>query len=188
MMERALIYQKAFERLEEEDNLNVIVVVREDEVGVDNANDIGLEVDGPSDIMESGIGQGKGRGKQAILSTPSSYDWDVVELGMNKKYDKYWGNFGKINPLLLYANVFHSRYKFVYVRWSLDKFNDKGEVESKVVEMKDGMKMHFNWYEKRSIDEGQAPNVIESSRNKDEKGKRGVKSMAELVLLWQISS
>ncbi|KAH7839453.1 hypothetical protein Vadar_004362 [Vaccinium darrowii] len=63
---------------------------------------------------------------------------------------------------------------FVYVRWSLGKYNDKQDVESKVVEMKDGMKRLFNWYEKRSIDEGKAPNVIESSRNNDKKGKRGM--------------
>ncbi|KAH7844470.1 hypothetical protein Vadar_028380 [Vaccinium darrowii] len=74
MLERALIYQKDFERLEEEDNLNVVVDVREDELGVDNANDIGLEVDRPIDIMESGIGQGKGRGKQPIIGTPSIDD------------------------------------------------------------------------------------------------------------------
>ncbi|KAH7834926.1 hypothetical protein Vadar_020997 [Vaccinium darrowii] len=106
----------AFERLEEEDNLNVVLGVREDELGVDNANDLELEVDGSSDIMESGKSQGKGRAKQPIV----------------------------------------------------------GEVENKVVQMKDGMKKLFNWYEKRSIDEGQAPNAIESSRNKDKMGKRSM--------------
>ncbi|KAH7846214.1 hypothetical protein Vadar_011280 [Vaccinium darrowii] len=52
------------------------------------------------------------------------------------------------------------------------KYNEKREVESKIVEIKDGMKRLYNWYEKRSMEDGQAPNVIESSRNKDKKGKR----------------
>ncbi|KAH7848563.1 hypothetical protein Vadar_004511 [Vaccinium darrowii] len=227
MLERALIYQKAFERLEEEDNLNVVVGIREDEIGVDNENEHVLEgeVHGSSDIMERGIGQGKGRGKRPTLGTPTSDDWNIVEMyveilrllyvvtekfsvslcvtcntffkevmtikiaigkleasedvnlvllarGMNKKYDKYWGHFSKINPLLLYANVLDPHYKFEYVSWSLGKYNEKREVESKIVETKDGMKRLYNWYEKRSMEDGQAPNVIESSRNKDKRGKR----------------
>ncbi|KAH7857966.1 hypothetical protein Vadar_018412 [Vaccinium darrowii] len=112
----------AFERLEEEDNLNVVVGVRKDEIGVNNENEHVLEgeVDGPSDIMERGIGQGKGRGKRPILG----------------------------------------------------KYYEKREVASKIVEIKDGMKRLYNWYEKRRMEDGQAPNVIESSRNKDKRGKR----------------
>jgi len=111
--------------------------------------------------------------KIAIGKLEASDDYNLVLLarGMNKKYDKYWGQVAKINPLLLYANVLDPRYKFEYVRWSLGKYHEKREVESKIVEIKDGMKRLYNWYEKRSMEDGQAPNVIESSRNKVKKGK-----------------
>ncbi|KAH7841767.1 hypothetical protein Vadar_034105 [Vaccinium darrowii] len=45
--------------------------------------------------------------KKAIATLQKSDDPKLLMLAndMNKKYDKYWGTFGKINQLLLYANV-----------------------------------------------------------------------------------
>ncbi|KAH7854385.1 hypothetical protein Vadar_013218 [Vaccinium darrowii] len=168
MLERALIYQKAFERLEEEDGILLNVGVREDEVDVAHEVENGDEFDGEEErkmwereimIPEIEKERGKGRGKRrgsVSYGTPNSDDWKVVELyvevlrvffvvterfsgslyvtsntffkevmtikkaiatleksedlklvmlakGMNKKYDKYWGTFDKINQLLLYA-------------------------------------------------------------------------------------
>ncbi|KAI8535925.1 hypothetical protein RHMOL_Rhmol10G0213500 [Rhododendron molle] len=214
----------AFERLEDEDNLSLNVGVREDEIGVESVdNKLEGEVHGGLiDIMnfekQHERGQGKGRGKHVTHGTPSSDDWNVVEMyievlkvfyiltekflgslyvtcntffkeimtmktafvklensdnpklkvlasGMNKKYDKYWGKFDKINSLLLYANVLDPRYKFVYVRWSLNKHYEKSVVEKKVIEIQEGMLKLFNWYEKKSVEHGKTQNVGESSKS-----------------------
>ncbi|KAH7833939.1 hypothetical protein Vadar_011269 [Vaccinium darrowii] len=79
--------------------------------------------------------------KKAIATLEKSDDLKLVMLakGMNKKYDKYWGTFDKINQLLLYANVLDSRWKFVFVRWCLSKHYDKKVVDHKILEMKEGM-------------------------------------------------
>ncbi|KAF7150482.1 hypothetical protein RHSIM_Rhsim02G0174100 [Rhododendron simsii] len=86
MLERALMFQKAFERLEDEDNISLIVGVREEEIGVKSVdNELEGEVHGGlSDIMnfekQHERGQGKGRGKHVAHGTPSSDDWNVVEM------------------------------------------------------------------------------------------------------------
>ncbi|KAI8555181.1 hypothetical protein RHMOL_Rhmol05G0155100 [Rhododendron molle] len=196
----------------------------EDKIGVESVdNELEGEVHGGlSDIMnfekQHERGQGKGRGKNVTQGTPSSDDWNVVEMyvevlkvfyiqtekfsgslyvtcntffkeimtiktaiaklensdnpklkvlasGMNKKYDKYWGKFDKINSLLLYANVPDPRYKFVYVRWSMNKHYEKSVLENKVIEIKEGMLKLFNWYEKNSVEHGKTQNVGEFSRS-----------------------
>ncbi|KAH7861472.1 hypothetical protein Vadar_026665 [Vaccinium darrowii] len=80
--------------------------------------------------------------KNAIGKMELSDDPKLLMLakGMHLKFDKCWGKFEKINQFLLYANVLDSRYKFEYVRWSLRKYLTEREVESKVVEIKEGMK------------------------------------------------
>ena len=40
---------------------------------------------------------------------------------IKKKFNKYWGKFENINPLLFIANVLDPRYKIFYMKWS---FND----------------------------------------------------------------
>ncbi|KAI8542728.1 hypothetical protein RHMOL_Rhmol08G0161800 [Rhododendron molle] len=224
MLERALMFQKAFERLEDEDNLSLNVGVREDEIGVESVdNELEGEVHGGLiDLMnfekQHERGQGKGRGKHVTRGTPSGDDWNVVEMyvevlkvfyiltekfsgslyvtcntffkeimaiktaivklensdnpklkalasGMIKKYDKYWGKFDKINSLLLYANVLDPRYKFVYVRWSLNKHYEQSVVENKVIEIQEGMLKLFNWYEKKSVEHGKTQNVGEFFRS-----------------------
>ncbi|KAF7137434.1 hypothetical protein RHSIM_Rhsim07G0172000 [Rhododendron simsii] len=105
--------------------------------------------------------------KTAIAKLESSDNpkLKVLASGMNKKYDKYWGKFDKINSLLLYANVLDPHYKFVYVRWSLNKHYEKNVVEKKVIEIKEGMQKLFNWYEKKSVEHGKTQNVGEFSRS-----------------------
>ncbi|KAH7833190.1 hypothetical protein Vadar_003907 [Vaccinium darrowii] len=115
--------------------------------------------------------------KNAIAKMELSDDPKLLLLakGMHLKFDKYWGKFDKINQMLLYANVLDPHYKFEYVRWSLRKYLTEREVESKVVEIKEGMKKVYNWYEKRTLEheEAEASNV-ETSKNKEKNGKRSL--------------
>lgn len=74
----------------------------------------------------------------AKLENSDDHKLKVLASGMNKKYDKYWGKFEKINSLLLYVNVLDPCYKFVYVRRSLNKHNEKSVDEKKVIEMEEG--------------------------------------------------
>ncbi|KAE9597577.1 putative hAT-like transposase, RNase-H [Lupinus albus] len=43
-----------------------------------------------------------------------------MALSMIAKYDKYWGNVEKINPLLFVGNVLDSRFKLDYITWSIE--------------------------------------------------------------------
>ncbi|KAG5539807.1 hypothetical protein RHGRI_020130 [Rhododendron griersonianum] len=137
MLERALMFQKAFERLEDEDNLSLNVGVREDEIGVESIyNELEGEVHGGlSDIMnlekQHEKGQGKGRGKHVTHGTPSSDDWNVVEM---------------------YVEVL----KVFYIL--TEKFSGS-------LYIKEGMLKLFNWYEKKSIEHGKTQNVGESFRS-----------------------
>lgn len=113
--------------------------------------------------------------RNAITSLENSADYRLVKMAeyMKKKYDKYWGGHGKIkiNNFLLYAHVLDPRYKLVYMRWSLNKHFDKAIVETKIVELKDGMMKLYNWYEKRSIELGEIPNVSDFYTNKEKNTK-----------------
>ncbi|KAI8547962.1 hypothetical protein RHMOL_Rhmol07G0235900 [Rhododendron molle] len=80
MLERAVIYQKAFERLEKEDSLNVVIGVREDVIGVvDNDNAIENVLEGEI-IGRSERGREKGSRRGKELGTPTSEDWNVVQM------------------------------------------------------------------------------------------------------------
>lgn len=105
--------------------------------------------------------------KTAIDTLENSDDYKLEKMAehLNKKYDKYWSDFDTINIFLLYSNVLDPRYKFNYIRWSLNKYYDKAEVATKMLKVKNGMTKLFNWYEKRSIDLGKTQNVYESYRN-----------------------
>ncbi|KAH7858354.1 hypothetical protein Vadar_022805 [Vaccinium darrowii] len=110
--------------------------------------------------------------KKAIVTLEKSDDLKLVMLakGMNKKYEKYWATFDKINQLLLYANVLDPHWKFVFVRWCLSKHCDKMVVDHKILEMKEGMTRLYNWYEMRSIQYAEEHNVGES-RNMEKNAK-----------------
>ncbi|KAF7121112.1 hypothetical protein RHSIM_Rhsim13G0111700 [Rhododendron simsii] len=137
MLERAWMFQKAFERLEDDDNLSLIVGVREDEIGVESVdNELEGEVHGGlSDIMnlekQHERGQGKGRGKHVTHGTPSSDNWNVVKMYVEVLKVFY----------ILVEKLFGF---FVY---------------------KEGMQKLFNWYEKKSVEHGKTQNVGESFRS-----------------------
>ncbi|XP_071729102.1 zinc finger BED domain-containing protein RICESLEEPER 2-like [Rutidosis leptorrhynchoides] len=51
---------------------------------------------------------------------------------MKLKFDKYWGELGKVNPLLFVAVVLDPRYKKQYVDWSFDEIYGINDVSNKM--------------------------------------------------------
>ncbi|KAF7150585.1 hypothetical protein RHSIM_Rhsim02G0186500 [Rhododendron simsii] len=133
MLERALTYQKAFDRLCDDPSFKLNV--REEEI--DEAFD---DVDGfeGMDIVK-------------LCETDDSELHDMA-LGMREKFDKYWGDFDKINQMLMFAVVLDLRCKIGFFEYCFR--NTLGYDKTVVGELTDnitnGITRLFEWYVKNN--------------------------------------
>ncbi|KAH7853358.1 hypothetical protein Vadar_001507 [Vaccinium darrowii] len=151
----------------------------------DNAIENVLEGDIVDGGSERGRDKGKGRGRE--LGTPTSEDWNVVQMYVEILRTFYIVTERLSSSLYVTCNTFYKEVTTIKNAIAKLELSDdpkllllaKGmhlkfdkEVESKVVEMKEGMKKIYNWYEKRTLEheEAEASNV-EISKNKEKNGK-----------------
>nr|XP_048318003.1 zinc finger BED domain-containing protein RICESLEEPER 2-like [Ziziphus jujuba var. spinosa] len=77
----------------------------------------------------------------------------VIARKMREKYNKCWGSAGNVNKLLLIAAVLDPRYKLDYVSFSYGMLYDNDE--SRVTEMTNGLKKTlmrlYNWYNEKEM-------------------------------------
>ena len=155
MLESALKFQKAFERLEEEDG-NYVSYFLEDESGkrkmgpprfddwetsrvfvkfLKKFYDATLKFSASLSVTSNlyfhevfSI-----QSELTELSTNTDPFLGTMATSMKRKYDKYWGSIESINKLLLISIVLDPRYKLDYVIFCLGHLygNDKGEEMTK---------------------------------------------------------
>jgi len=67
---------------------------------------------------------------------------------MRLKYHKYWGNVDNINHLLYFVVIFDPRYKFEYVIWNFQEMykHDSNKVVELTNCVKDSLKKMYDWY------------------------------------------
>ncbi|KAF7121224.1 hypothetical protein RHSIM_Rhsim13G0128000 [Rhododendron simsii] len=202
MLERALTYQKAFDRLCDDPSFKLNV--REEEI--DEAFDDVDGFEGMGRIIEIEKRKKKrGRGRKENVGPPTSSDWEKIKLyvkflrvfylatlkfsgslyvtcnvffdemvliqqdivklcetddselhdmalGMREKFDKYWGDFDKINQMLMFAVVLDPRCKIGFFEYCFR--NTLGYDKMVVGELTDnitnGITRLFEWYVKNN--------------------------------------
>ncbi|KAG5553647.1 hypothetical protein RHGRI_011517 [Rhododendron griersonianum] len=70
---------------------------------------------------------------------------------MQAKFDKYWGKVEKINMLLMIAIVLDPRYKFRYVKFCLSEFYESTIVEGFITKVKAELKRMYDEYQKFNV-------------------------------------
>ncbi|KAF7139229.1 hypothetical protein RHSIM_Rhsim07G0226600 [Rhododendron simsii] len=198
MLERALTYQKAFDRLCDDPSFKLNV--REEEIDEEFDDVDGFE--GMSRIIEiEKRRKRRGRGRKEIVGPPTSSDWEKIKLyakflrvfylatlkfsgslyvtcnaffdemvliqqyivklcetdesdlhdlafGMREKFDKYWGDFDKINQMLMFAVVLDPRCKIGFFEYCFR--NTLGYDKAKVGKLTDKLTHDitrlFGWY------------------------------------------
>ncbi|XP_058226607.1 zinc finger BED domain-containing protein RICESLEEPER 2-like [Rhododendron vialii] len=218
MLERALTYQKAFDRLCDDPSFKLNV--REEEI--DEAFDDVDGFEGMGRIIEIEKRKKKrGRGRKENVGAPTSSDWgkiklyvkflrvfylatlkfsgslyvtcnvffdemvliqqDIVKLcetddselrdmalGMREKFDKYWGDFDKINQMLMFAVVLDPRCKIGFFEYCFR--NTLGYDKTVVGELTDnitnGITRLFEWYVKNNANSNVRSQEVGGSSDK----------------------
>ncbi|KAF7127947.1 hypothetical protein RHSIM_Rhsim11G0015000 [Rhododendron simsii] len=151
MLERALTYQKAFDRLCDDPSFKLNV--REEEMDEDFDDVDSFE--GINRIIEIEKRKKKRRGGEGhIMKLCDNEDSDLYDLAMSMrtKFDKYWGDFNKINQMMMFAVVLDPRCKVAFFEYCLQ--NTLGYDKAIVGEFMDKLKSEitrlFGWYVKHN--------------------------------------
>ncbi|XP_060673076.1 zinc finger BED domain-containing protein RICESLEEPER 1-like [Ziziphus jujuba] len=93
----------------------------------------------------------------------------VMARKMREKYNKYWGSMGNVNKLLLIAAVLDPRYKLDYVSFSYGMLydNDESRVPKSTNGLKKTLMRLYNWYNEKEMGSNgsyQSSTGVESSR------------------------
>ncbi|KAF7152365.1 hypothetical protein RHSIM_Rhsim01G0167900 [Rhododendron simsii] len=203
MLERALSYQKAFDRLCDDPSFKLNVREEEMDEDFDDVNSF----EGINRVIEIEKRKKKrgGKGRKEYVGPPSSSDWEKIKLyvkflrvfyvatlkfsgslyvtcnvffdemvliqqdimklcdnedsdlydlamSMRTKFDKYWGDFNKINQMMMFAVVLDPRCKVAFFEYCLQ--NTLGYDKAIVGEFMDKLKSEitrlFGWYVKHN--------------------------------------
>ena len=150
MLETVILYQKAFDRLEDKDS-NFLKDLGSDmpnEIDWTNARiltkflktfyDITCKLSGSSYITFAVCFPEIMRILKYIQTCENSADVTVAEMGreMRKKFDKYWGSLDTTNRFLFVAVVLDPRYKIKYLKVKYTTHYGHNFVEPKWFTMK----------------------------------------------------
>lgn len=169
MLETALKFEKAFDRLEEED-AQYLHYFRED--------DNGRKRGGPPSNLDWESGSVFVKFLKNLFNVTLTFsaslqvstcaylheicnlvieldEWRLSEKNllsemasnMKKKYDKYWGRMENVNQLLLFATILDPRYKMDYVEYCLNDLYMDGEVVCNMMKsLKANLMEIYEWY------------------------------------------
>ncbi|KAF1881647.1 hypothetical protein Lal_00039865 [Lupinus albus] len=107
----------------------------------------------------------------SIQATLTSWSYNQSEpfgsmaLSMITKYDKYWGNVEKINPLLFVGNVLDPRFKLEYVTWSIEDTCTEDLAANMLNLVKDTLEDLYKFYAQRISENIEMVDGGESSNN-----------------------
>ncbi|KAF7126546.1 hypothetical protein RHSIM_Rhsim11G0012000 [Rhododendron simsii] len=160
MLQRTLTYQKAFDRLCDDPNFKLNV--REEEMDEDFDDVDGFEVFYTATLKFSGslyvtcnvFFDEMVLIQQDIMKLCENEDSNLYDLAksMRKKFDKYWGDFNKINQMMMFAVVLDPRCKVAFFEYCLQ--NTLGYDKAIVGEFMDRLRSEithlFEWYVKHT--------------------------------------
>ena len=114
----------------------------------------------------------------------------TMACSMSVKYDKYWGNVEKFNPLLFVAVVLDPRYKLDYITWSLEDMYDKELASNMSTLVKDTLDSLYKFYSKGVPDYKEGEDGGDSSKgvvlDENLKGSFCLKGVSEnRVNMWK---
>ncbi|KAH9698266.1 BED-type domain-containing protein [Citrus sinensis] len=163
MLESALKFQKAFERMEDDDR-HYVLYFKEDggppnSDDWENANvfvlffksfyDITLKFSGSMYVTSNLYFHEMCSIHSDLTSLIESGDDLVLSkmaIGMKNKYDKYWGSIDRLNNLLLISVILDPRYKLKYVRFCFEDIFVIDEVGKKSEEVKNLLIRLYEYY------------------------------------------
>ena len=167
MLEAAEKFQKAFERLEDEDT-DYLLYFREDDRRegppiIDDWNnarafikflkifyDVTLALSGSLYVTANTafihLSLVQSEINDWIKDENSNSVLHLMAMDMKKKYDKYWGKIENMNPLIFIANALDPRYKLAYIKWSFGDIYGESVAETIVKRVKDEMAKLYEWY------------------------------------------
>ncbi len=163
MLETAVKFQKAFERLEEIDSKYVVELLGKN--GIPNENDwekakvlvkflqafydFTLRISGSLYVTSNNFVLEICSILCLLNEWTKSDDQNLklMAMKMKEKFDKYWGNVDKMNMLLFVAMVLDPRYKLKYMKAMFSQVYVKDEAEKLVAKVKDTLNLLVNFYD-----------------------------------------
>ncbi|KAF7147637.1 hypothetical protein RHSIM_Rhsim03G0092000 [Rhododendron simsii] len=157
MLERALTYQKAFDRLFDDPSFKLNVREEEMDEDFDSFEGINRVIEIEKRKKKRG-GGGEGRkeyvGPLNIMKLSENEDSDLYDLtmSMRTKFDKYWDDFDKINQMMMFAVVLDPQCKVAFFEYCLQYIlgYDKAIVGQFTDKLKSEITRLFGWYVKHN--------------------------------------
>ncbi|KAI4346227.1 hypothetical protein L6164_013296 [Bauhinia variegata] len=163
MLEAALRFQAAFEKLEDDDKS---YVEHFGELGPPSASDWlnakvflkFLKIFYDATMILSGTLHitANSAFHQLALILIELNTWCVADdsllrgmaMEMKKKYDKYWGNVQNINPIIYFGVIFDPRYKIKFIEWTFEKMysDDVLTRHDMYIRIKNMLSKLYSWY------------------------------------------
>ncbi|KAI4357178.1 hypothetical protein L6164_001144 [Bauhinia variegata] len=71
-----------------------------------------------------------------------------MTMEMKEKYDKYWGNVQNINPIIYFGVIFDPRYKIKFIEWAFEKMysDDVLTRHDMYIRIKNMLSKLYSWY------------------------------------------
>ncbi|CAN0876613.1 Putative AC transposase [Linum grandiflorum] len=105
---------------------------------------------------------------QLSSSTTSTVNIEMAKR-MKTKHDKYWGNVNNINPLLFVALILDPRFKVNYMVFVLELVYEAGTIKELVAKVSQIMHDLFDYYsEMNGVDSGRCTRSEETQERKEE--------------------
>ncbi|KAF7136576.1 hypothetical protein RHSIM_Rhsim08G0156300 [Rhododendron simsii] len=168
MLERALTYQKAFDRLCDDPSFKLNVREEEIDEAFDDVD--GFEGMGSLYVTCNVFFDEMVLIQQDIVKLCETDDSELhdMTLGMREKFDKYWGDFDKINQMLMFAVVLDPRCKIGFFEYYFR--NTLGYDKTVVGELTDnitiGITRLFEWYVKNNANSNVRSQEVGGSSDK----------------------
>lgn len=169
LLEDAEKFQKAFDRLEDEDTDYLVYFGAVDDdknVGPPNNQDwdnarvfvkflkifynVTLAFSGSLYVTSNGAFHQLALVQSEVKKWSCDLDslLGLMATDMKRKYDKYWGKVENINPLLFIANILDPRYKLAYIDWSFADIYGPTLGKDMTARVKSQLTRLYEWYSK----------------------------------------
>jgi hypothetical protein len=105
-----------------------------------------------------------------------------MAIKMKMKYDKYWGDFEKINPLLFVADVLDPRYKIIILEYWFKSNVSEEKAERIITKLNNTLEQLYNHYAKNVTNVGGSGD----KSNEEQSCKNSTSVGAVLLLLLEV--
>lgn len=162
MLESALKYQRAFERLEDQDSHFASDLREGPPMGSDWDNARALvkflkcffestkRLSGSLYVTSNSYFREVFKIENTLVTWSKSSDINLslMAIKMKEKFDKYWGNIDKVNMMLLIAVLLDPRYKLEYIEFCYAKVYEVGKVKGLIGRIMGALTTIFDHYQR----------------------------------------